>query len=556
MKYLLWVLPILLVLTFPTFGQRPINSLPKNYFQSPLSIPLRIISNFGSFRENHFHSGLDLNTGGKEGLAVLASGPGYISRIKIQSGGYGKAIYITHPNGWVSVYAHLNRFSPKIEEKIDSIQTQSQVFELDIHFQKGVIPIEKGEKIALSGNTGNTGGPHLHFEIRDEKSEEIYNPLLFGLPIKDEIPPKILGIYLYQANLNSLNSYIKIAFVPCIKGKLRGTFPRLSLNQPYFLGIIAEDYSFGAKYPGTNYSIQLIQEKEIIFSSEMSHFGFDQTRSINSYLDYEPFKFHHQKIQRLLIEPNNPLKIYNSSDNHWILSKSKRIQSYKIEIGDAYDNHTFLDFSLQFEKDFSALPNPIGKEKILVWNQSYFLGSDHLNLFIPANSFFDNIPMPKIQFSGNQVMIGNPLIPVKDSMLLEIELAKSKFKKQYYLSKDMKALEGNSNSDSLRVWIKEFGNYTLKIDSIKPYVHWEILSKNPSIKPSQEYYFKIGDHESGLKYYSLYLDGIWTKLEYDSKFHSAHFIIPKGLKNGKHELKIKLQDQVENQLEEKLFLYY
>jgi hypothetical protein len=191
-------------------------SYPQHYFHSPLTIPLRVISNFGGYRENHFHSGLDLSTGGNQGLSVLASAEGYVSRIKIQSGGYGKAIYITHPNGYTTVYAHLNRFSSRIQKRVEEIQYQYKQFEIDYYFQKYELPVTLGEIIALSGNTGNTGGPHLHFEIREEKSEDIINPLLFGFPIHDYSKPIIKSLLIYQemmmdgiTMLNKISSFVQ-----------------------------------------------------------------------------------------------------------------------------------------------------------------------------------------------------------------------------------------------------------------------------------------------------------------------------------------------------------
>src|ERR1700712_2287144 len=154
-------------------------------FRKPLDLPVRLNADFGEFRDNHFHSGLDFYTEKRTGLKVFAAGDGYVSRIKVQSGGYGQALYITHPEGYVSVYGHLSAYADTIASYLKKIQYKNQEFELDIYLKPSEIPVKKGQLVAYSGNTGFSGGPHLHFELREEHTEEIINPLLFGLPVED-----------------------------------------------------------------------------------------------------------------------------------------------------------------------------------------------------------------------------------------------------------------------------------------------------------------------------------------------------------------------------------
>ena len=188
---------LLFVIGFSTYAQ---DSIPKKYFRSPLGIPLFLAGNFGELRSNHFHSGLDMKTQGKEGFRIYAAADGYVSRVKISPWGYGKTIYIDHPNGYTTVYAHLKGYSGVIASEIKKYQYQKESWEIDWYPSDTLMKVKKGDVIAISGNTGGSGGPHLHFEIRETESEHPVNPLLFGFDIKDNIKPIIRSITLTPLN--------------------------------------------------------------------------------------------------------------------------------------------------------------------------------------------------------------------------------------------------------------------------------------------------------------------------------------------------------------------
>ena len=186
----------LLLLSTSLFAQ---TDYPKDYFRSPLDIPLKLSGNFGELRPNHFHAGFDMKTLQREGLNVYAVADGYVSRIKISTFGNGKTIYIDHPNGFTSVYGHLQKATDSIESFMKKTHYKEQSFEIEMYFKPNQMPVKKGQIIALSGNSGASEGPHLHFEFRDTKTEKIINPMFFGFDalLKDSKKPIVSNLYVY-----------------------------------------------------------------------------------------------------------------------------------------------------------------------------------------------------------------------------------------------------------------------------------------------------------------------------------------------------------------------
>lgn len=188
------LIKLFLLLLIPYFASSQKYPYPKTQFRAPIDRQLNISGNFAELRGNHFHSGIDLRIGEREGEKVYSPEEGEVSRIKIQAYGGGKNLYIRHINGYTTVYMHLQNFSDKIEKYVKEYQYEKQTYEFDLQIPKGKLKLKKGELIAYAGNTGSSGGPHLHYEIRDTKTENIINPQHFGIEIKDTIAPNIISL--------------------------------------------------------------------------------------------------------------------------------------------------------------------------------------------------------------------------------------------------------------------------------------------------------------------------------------------------------------------------
>ena len=223
-KVLLVIILLHVSISFSQSSNSIESSFPVNYFESPMDIPLILSGTFAELRTNHFHSGIDLKTNQREGINVLASAEGYISRIKVSHWGFGKAIYITHPNGFTTVYGHLQKFSNRIENYIKKEQYKNESFEVEVFPSSKELPVSKKELIAYSGRTGGFMAPHLHFEIRDTKTEETINPLYFGFNFSDTTKPKINTLVAYSldetSHINAINSPVQLTLTKAANGDL------------------------------------------------------------------------------------------------------------------------------------------------------------------------------------------------------------------------------------------------------------------------------------------------------------------------------------------------
>ena len=240
MRNLLILLLLPCSVVFAQQNQR--EAYPKDYFRNPLGIPLQLSANFGEVRKDHFHMGLDIRTQQKENLPVYAAADGYISRVSIEQGGYGKAIYIQHPAGYTTVYGHLNSFYDTLEQFLKSKQYYDEQWEQDFSLSPQQFPVKKGQFIAFSGNTGASGGPHLHFEIRDSRTGYNLNPMLFDLGIPDNIAPYLQGLYWYDRRYSTYQTSPQRIPVTKLASGYRTTDSLVRLGSPLVsFGIRAED---------------------------------------------------------------------------------------------------------------------------------------------------------------------------------------------------------------------------------------------------------------------------------------------------------------------------
>ncbi|MBT8321665.1 MAG: M23 family metallopeptidase, partial [Eudoraea sp.] len=262
------------------FGQ---SQYPKEVFRSPLDIPIILAGTFGELRSNHFHSGIDIKTQQRQGLPVFSIADGTITRIKISHWGYGKALYIAHPNGYTSVYAHLKKFSPEIEEYVKKIQYQKQSYEVELFPDFGEIKVKKDSVVAYSGNTGGSSGPHLHFEIRNSINEKPTNPLLYGLEVRDATNPSLVSLHAYplsqEAQVNQSNERVQLSY----SKQADGTYlaEKVKALGTIGFGVNAFDRQDLAANKNGVFAIEQRVNGKVYTDFDFDSFSFSETRYIN-----------------------------------------------------------------------------------------------------------------------------------------------------------------------------------------------------------------------------------------------------------------------------------
>jgi len=344
MRYTLKILFLFLI--HFSIAQTP---YPQDYFRSPLDVTLILSGTFAELRSNHFHSGLDIKTQQREGLNVYAAAEGYVSRIKISHYGYGKALYITHPNGYTTVYAHLKKFAPRVEDYIKKLQYEKESFEIEVFPDIETLPIASDEIVAYSGNTGGSGGPHLHFEIRD-KEEHPINPMLFGIDIQDSQPPKIISAFAYpissDAHINESTELTKLR----LKEENNGTYTVENIKAYGKIGFGIETYDrqdLAANKNGVS-NIQTFFNGNKNFEIDFKRFSFDETQHLNRLIDYEYYENENTRIQKLFVQQNNPLSLYKDVDsNGYVQVEDSTSSVYKVRVKDFKDNDYCITINIK-----------------------------------------------------------------------------------------------------------------------------------------------------------------------------------------------------------------
>lgn len=550
------------------------DSLPVNYFRSPLGIPLYLAGNFGELRSNHFHSGLDMKTQGKEGFNIYAAADGYVSRIKISPWGYGNTIYIDHPNGYTTVYAHLQQYKGKIAEEIKKYQYSIESWEIDWYPNDTLLKVKKGDIIALSGNSGGSGGPHLHFEIRETKTEHPINPLLCGFDIKDDIKPIINRIAVFPLNDTSyVNDKNTLQYFDIIGSngiyQLKHSSPINAYGQ-IGIGVETIDKLNGVSNRNGIYSIELSNNNDVIFKSEMKKFSFNESRALNSLIDYETYLRDKIRFQKSFLDENNPLSIYSTVKNKGEITFTENTNNLlKYTITDSYGNTSLLDFVLTGKKPLNI--NPTLKAKIdttLSFNDLNIIDKQQIIVEIPKNTLYKNLDFEyfvKDTIKGAitpTYQIHNDYTPLHDYISISIKpgrINEELRNKSVIVNIDRNgkyySRGGEWRNNYLTAKSKVFGGYTIMLDTISPSIKPYNIYSNKNMANNSSIIFTISDNLSGVKSYRGEIDGKWVLMEYESK--KAQLIYQFGnLNKGNHTFKLVVEDAVKNKTEIEIpFIY-
>lgn len=535
-----------------------------------MDLPINLSGTFGELRTNHFHSGIDIKTNRVEGLNIYSYEKGYISRIQVSTYGYGKAIYITHPDGKITVYAHLSKFSEKIQNYVKDIQYKRKKFAIKVYPKESEILIEKNEIIGYSGNTGSSSGPHLHFELRDKNNMPV-NPLKYrNIEIIDTIIPSLKGVYYKELKYNNgklednYSRFKKIKFIENDNGKyLTDT---IYTNGVIGFGVNSFDLMNNSNNVyGLNKIITKINDS-VNFKINFDKFSFDEWTYINTYVDYAYFKRTNEKIQKLYIENINPLNLYdrNLGDGALKLNDSKNILiNYKIILFDFNNNTTVINIPIVFtdqrkeeifqKKGNINIQNNLDKKIRL---ENYFVEF--------KKGTFDYNTSLTISESNNTINIDNDTIPLRKPFTIKYSLKNIDDSRKKYLYLAMKGpknyhyfISSEKFNDSIIGHAKKLGKFKILTDSIPPDINFYNLKNDQWISNRKKLTIKINDNESGIKSFNGWINNKWILLEYESKKNMLTYDFEDKVNSNdsKNELVVSVKDNCGNVSMKKITFY-
>ena len=522
---------------------------PDTDFRSPLGIPPALSSSFGEIRSNHLHSGLDYRTNQREGYPVYAVADGFISRLRVQIAGFGNAVYINHPNGYTSVYAHLQRFNSRIAKTIKDYQYANQLNNVDFPLLSSDIPVKKGEVIAWSGNTGGSAGPHLHFEIRDSKTEETINPQLFGINIPDKIKPIIKGIYAYRLGDQPFSEKTTKQYFQAVasNGKyvLNTTNP-ININAETGFGIRTDD-QIGI------YSIELKIDQKTIYLSALERFYFDHTQAANSYIDYPAFLNSGLIILKTFVEPGNPLTIYKTAVNNAVIQPTdQEVHNMEYIIKDVKGNTSILAFKVKFNAENNLSSRGTTGVKKFIYNQLNEFSADNVKLFIPKGALYSDLNFTYSQSKKSAGtysavhQIHTRIIPLNSPYDLWISpdssLAPGLRDKALIRDTRGKAYASVFENGYIKATPATFGSFYITLDTVAPVIRPVNITEGKSMAGTNKVIFKISDALSGIKSFKGTIDGKWVLMEYDQKTATLWHTFDEQTTSGKHVFQLDVTD--------------
>jgi hypothetical protein len=517
-------------------------------YRSPLDIPTALTAGFGEIRPNHFHMGLDFRTSGREGLKIRAVDRGYISRIVVSPQGYGKVLYINHPNGVTSVYAHCSDFNTRIDSLVSAIQFRYKANEIDIRLSPDEIPVIRGEQIAFSGNTGNSSGPHLHFELRDTESQDALNPLTHGFFIADHQAPKIQSIKLYAVTPTGFT-------IPGKEMVIRpNQFDTLHLPSNF----CSEHGGIGFAVEGTDYTdksvsslgihgVEISSGQELISGFTLDRISFDVTRMVNAHCDHAAYGQHGSRYHKCFHSDTDPLSIYTDSKKNGVFTISPG-KNYPIQITslDAAKNKTEFSFVLSVDQGPMHQTNYY-TESYLYPNENIVVKKDNCQISIPALAVIS--PLNISEWNNEVNSIGFPILNRAINVSFPLTARHSEHAK-YYIEVTM--------SDGKKRFLKTFvgandihasstysGIFNLKIDERAPSVSALNFISNQTITKNT-LTWRVKETETALRFYELEVDGKWMPVYYDSKNDVLEFSRPTAL-TGTFPYRLRVQDWCGNE---------
>ncbi|MBG9375339.1 M23 family metallopeptidase [Panacibacter sp. DH6] len=533
---------------------------PQNYFRSPLGIPLDLSANFGDLRSNHFHMGLDIRTQARENLEVYAAAEGYVSRIKIEKWGYGKAIYITHPNGYTTLYAHLNAFYKPLQDFLVAKQYADEQWEQDVYLQPDQFPVTKGQFIALSGNTGGSAGPHLHFEIRDSKTENNINPELCGLNIPDNVRPAVNGLYWYDRRYSTYLAAPQPVALKATGAAYTSLQPVVQVGSPLIsLGVKTLDRRNNSSFRFGIYQAELWMDDSLINAFQLNDFSYPASRYINACTDYTVYARTNSFIQHLAKLPGNDISIFSDAGaTGVIILHDTMIHKIKVALKDVHNNASYIEFNVQHSK--KAAKNytyPVNARPLMPGIADSITGKN-VKAYFSKKTFYDVVPFQLSEAVSLQrnavspmVSLHNYTVPLHDSIVVKLKpvqmlsaAEKDRVVIQLISNRHKEVAKGEWKDGWMSVKFNRLGLVQMLLDTVPPLITPVGWGNGSKFSARQSIRLRCTDEYDEVESFTATLDGQW--LLFAKKNDDFIYSVDDYFTTGKHTLKVVVTDKAGN----------
>jgi Peptidase family M23 len=531
---------------------------PQGYFANPLNIPMSLSANFGELRPNHWHMGLDIRTDQKENYPVFASADGYVAQVGIRPQSFGKFIIINHPNGFSTLYAHLNEFYPELEKYVREKQTEKESWAIEIDFTEKDFKVRKGNEIAKSGNTGGSQGPHLHFEIRETKTDRSLNPLLFGMPLQDDVAPTLLKLAMYD---RSISTYEQTPKLFSLKKTDSGyIIPKMPILKTGFktlsFAIQAVDKFAGSQNGNGIYTARIFKAEEPIAEFVLDEIDYSESEYINAQIDYRYYKAGKGYFQHISPLPGKEERIYHLYNEDGLIHLDDTLQhTITIQVGDANENFSSTSFLIQHTDSINTNRSARKPYNFIPGNVNV-IEKTGFEAYLPERCIYDTI-QPVYNNAGSTLpnavselhQLNDNSYPVHEEMTIRIKPT-IQVKKEW---RDKIVIQRNAGNAILKpVWEGEwlsaktgaFGSFIALLDLTPPQLNNIGKGDTVNLSPASRIVFTPTDN-SGIKSFHAELDGKWLMFTND-KGRSWVYNFDEQCPFGVHELKVRVEDIVGN----------
>lgn len=538
--------------------------LPPAY-RLPMDLPLHLSGTFGEFRVDHFHSGIDIRTAGAEGHPVFAIADGFVSRIVVSPVGFGKAVYVNHPaTGHTSVYAHLQRFASPIDKYVRDEQYRQERFAVNLTPEERLLPVKKGMIIGYSGNSGSSGGPHLHFEIRDAATQHILNPLAFGFAVSDTRPPEISRLAVYPESVSSLvEGKSRPYFVVPVYAGSKYTMPEdaaIRVAGPVSFGLSAWDRSQGSTGHNGVYAMTFYVDSLTIFSFRADRFAFDDTRYVNSLIDYGYYFQNKSRIVRTKRDAYNRLRFLAQyhPDNGVFKPEPGKTYRVRVVVSDFHGNTAELTFRLTgLDPLANQAPDSAGAVASFRAGRAHTLNGRGFTVTIPENALYrDEVILsavkPSKTYLSDKITVGHGGIPLHAAALVSIEPYPTSISGDRLLivrleeGKGPVPLQSSFENGRVMTASRILGTFAVMADTVPPTLKPLNFAAGRLADTLKTLRVQVKDDLSGIASIRPTLNNRWILMDHDPKNNLLVYEIDDRMQKGSNTLRITVTDNAGN----------